>query len=253
MGRRFAGALACLLLSGWVSDDPASPLGDPRAVHEDCASDRIPPGARRVAPPAIPSGRAIGTLERARCEAALRDRGVAFQRVPADEAPGVEQPIRVVSALGGVRIVSRGSDETSPHAIADCRLALAILAWAPALRARGIARIEHASIYRPGARVRGTRRISGHAHGLAIDAVVFVLDDGARLPVLDAWVDRARGADPCAERGDDDLQTARLRGAICAAVQQDLFQVVLTPHHDEAHANHVHLEIRPGLDEPFVR
>jgi len=23
---------------------------------------------------------------------------------------------------------------------------------------------------------------------------------------------------------------------------------VLTPHHDDAHANHVHLELRPGVD-----
>jgi hypothetical protein len=44
-----------------------------------------------------------------------------------------------------------------------------------------------------------------------------------------------------------------MRGVICAAVQRDLFQVVLTPHHDAAHANHVHLEIRPGVDWTYVR
>lgn len=43
-----------------------------------------------------------------------------------------------------------------------------------------------------------------------------------------------------------------MRSAVCAAVQRDLFQIVLTPHHDEAHANHVHLEVRPGVDWVYV-
>jgi hypothetical protein len=108
------------------------------------------------------------------------------------------------------------------------------------------------SIYRPSARVRGTRRVSGHAHALAIDALAFVLDDGRRLPVLGGWNEPTRGVDPCATHEEDDDATARMRGAVCAAVQRDLFQVVLTPHHDAAHANHVHLEVRPGVSWTYV-
>jgi hypothetical protein len=38
-----------------------------------------------------------------------------------------------------------------------------------------------------------------------------------------------------------------LREVVCAAAASDLFQVVLTPHHDEHHQNHVHLEVRPNV------
>jgi hypothetical protein len=40
---------------------------------------------------------------------------------------------------------------------------------------------------------------------------------------------------------------------VCAAVSADLFQVVLTPHYDRAHGNHVHLEVVPGVPWSFVR
>lgn len=248
MGRRALAALLCLLLVGWASDDVPLPRGlDPHAIDEDCGTVGRGRAARREGP-TLPSGRSIAGLDAARCERTLRDRGVVFEPVAADEAGGVAQPIRVLGPLDGVRV----TPEEGIHSVVDCRLAVALLAWAPDLRAQGVARIEHVSIYRPGARVRGSRHVSGHAHALAIDALAFVLDDGTRLPVLEGWIDRARGADPCAARTSDDRGTARMRAAVCAAVERDLFQVVLTPHHDDAHANHVHLEVRPGVDWSFV-
>ncbi len=38
-----------------------------------------------------------------------------------------------------------------------------------------------------------------------------------------------------------------MRDLICGAYEREIFQVVLTPHHDEHHENHVHLELRPGV------
>ena len=49
------------------------------------------------------------------------------------------------------------------------------------------------------------------------------------------------------------MRSARLRRLVCAAVEADLFQVVLTPHYDHAHQNHVHLELVPDVDWSFVR
>lgn len=247
MGRHVFAALFHLLLVGWASDDVPLPRGlDPRAIDEDCGVHRPAPRGRAAA--ALPQGRSIAALETERCERTLRDHAVVFERVAPDQAGGVAQPIRVLGPLGGVRI----TPDEGVHSVIDCRLAVALLAWAPDLRSQNVARIEHVSIYRPRSRVGGTGRVSGHAHALAIDALAFVLDDGTRLPVLEGWTDRARGADPCAAREADDAGTARMRAAVCSAVQRDLFQVVLTPHHDEAHANHVHLEVRPGVDWSFV-
>lgn len=249
MPRRVALALLLpLFLGGWVTDDvPLPPRLDPRAIDEDCATI-VPPAVRRPGAPSA-SGRSIGDLDRDVCERELRALGVAFERVGSDDARGVAQAIRLAGAVDGVRI----EPGEGVHAVIDCRLAVALARWAPDLRAHGVARIEHVSIYRPNARVRGSRRVSGHAHALAIDALAFVLDDGTRLSVLESWRDRDRGEDPCAAHEADDDATRRMRGAICAAVQRDLFQVVLTPHHDAAHANHVHLEIRPGVDWTYVR
>ncbi|AKF07721.1 extensin family protein [Sandaracinus amylolyticus] len=250
MTRRLtASLLALLLLAGWVTDDVPLPRElEADGIDEDCGTVLLPPSGARRAAAIAGRGRAIGALDRSACESALRGAGVAFESVAASDASGVEHPIRLAGPLDGVRI----TPDEGVHSVIDCRLAVALLAWAPDLRAQGVARIEHVSIYRPGARVGGRGRVSGHAHALAIDALAFVLEDGRRLPVLDAWLDRARGVDPCTSHEGDDDGTARMRAAVCAAVQHDLFQVVLTPHHDDAHANHVHLEVRPGVDWSFV-
>jgi hypothetical protein len=254
VGRRSVAAVAGVwlsLLSGWVSDDAPSVALDTGAVDEECAVGvALLDGERELV---APWGRAIGALDRPSCEAVLHDGGVAFEPVPDSEAPGIAHPVRLSGPIGGIRIVPSGGDRHSIRAIADCRLAVALLRWAPALRARKIAAIEYVSIYRPGARIRGTHRMSGHARGLAIDVLAIVLDEGIRLSVLEGWTDRARGADPCADRRAEQPIAARLRGALCDAVERDLFQVVLTPHHDSAHANHLHFEIRPGVDWAFVR
>jgi hypothetical protein len=44
-----------------------------------------------------------------------------------------------------------------------------------------------------------------------------------------------------------------LRGVTCAAADRKLFQVVLTPHYNKAHENHVHLELKPEVDWTYVR
>jgi hypothetical protein len=44
-----------------------------------------------------------------------------------------------------------------------------------------------------------------------------------------------------------------LRSVTCSAADRKLFQVVLTPHYNHAHANHVHLEIKPEVDWTYVR
>lgn len=243
MSHRIAVAIALLfLLGGWITDDVPLPRGlDPRGIDEDCV-----PRASRTAPV---SGRTIGALDRESCERILRDQGIHFENISPEHARGVAHPIRLTSLVNGVRI----APDEGVHSVIDCRLAVALAAWAPDLRALGVVGIDHVSIYRPGAHVRGTRHVSGHAHALAIDALAFVLSDGRRLSVLESWSERDAGADPCALHENDDDATRKMRSAVCTAVQRDLFQVVLTPHHDAAHSNHVHLEIRPGVDWTFVR
>jgi hypothetical protein len=163
----------------------------------------------------------------------------------------VRFPTRLRGPIEGITLAT--GNKSDAHEILDCRLALAISAWAPRLRASGVKRIEHYSMYRPGARVGGRGKPSGHAHGLALDAARFELEDGSVIDVLTDWEERDRGDAPCPTRGHEARPSRVLRSIVCDAIDQALFQVVLTPHHDKAHENHVHLEVRPDVDWTYVR
>jgi|GEM_PF-1189200 len=239
---------------------PAAGEGE-TAPHEEVepapARDAVADGApASTTPPSIapPSNRrAIANLSTDACIAILRGNGVAFDVLDAEDAPGVGTPIRLRGPLGGVTIAPRNDPQRSPHAIVDCRLAVALLSWAPTLRAAHVNEIEHYSAYRANARIGGRGAVSGHASGMALDAALFHTDDGAVFDVLVDWADRTRGEAPCTPRDDEPPGSQLLRSVVCAAVHADLFQVVLTPHHDAAHQNHVHLELRPGVDWSFVK
>lgn len=178
---------------------------------------------------------------------------VAELELPVSQAghDAVEGALVIEGPVGDVEWVFEGRREL--HRIMDCRLVLALHAWAPALRAAGVKRVRHLSALRPSARVRTTGAPSGHARGLAVDPRFFEREDGEVLDVLEDWSWRERGAPPCDPPLDEPEASATLRRLVCAAIDADLFQVVVTPHHDDAHANHVHVEVVPGIDWRWAR
>lgn len=221
-----------------------------RAALADERSASRPDQPLRVGRGALPSGRTIAGLGNRECRQLLRESAVRFDNVQG--APrAIAEPLSLHSPLLGVRFeAAPGMPQTNAL---DCRLAVALLAWAPILRDAGVVRVEHFSTFRPGARVRKTGKVSGHAHALAIDAARFHLADGRVLEVLDDWDERERGGDPCPVRRSEDERGRILRQVVCRAVERDLFQVVITPHHDRDHQNHVHLELVPNVDWSYVR
>ncbi|MFT3928005.1 MAG: extensin family protein [Myxococcales bacterium] len=204
----------------------------------------------RVASTNLPSGRDIASLHPGECRRLLDRAGVRFESVPDDAAPHVAEPVYLLSPLEGVSFGPKNG--ASEHGMVDCRLAVALLAWAPSLQEAGVVKVEHYSTYRPGARVRASRRSSGHARALAIDAARFHMRDGTVLDVDLDWDERERGGDPCPVRRSEEEKGKLLRKIVCDAVERDLFQVVITPHHDRAHQNHVHLELVPEVDWSYV-
>jgi hypothetical protein len=185
------------------------------------------------------------------CYGALRETGVAWERV-AEPTPGVKWPIRLKGPVRGVLFqpLERGD---RMHAVLDCRLALSLVSWARDLRRARVRKVEYYSMYRPGARVGGTGAVSGHAHAMAIDAAKFELESGVVLDVLHDWEHRERGSAPCPVRRDESSGSRLLRNVLCQAVDRKLFQVVLTPHYNRAHANHLHLERKPNADWFYVK
>ncbi|WP_437971505.1 extensin family protein [Sorangium sp. So ce260] len=104
---------------------------------------------------------------------------------------------------------------------------------------------------KPGARApqkpaAAPARPSQHALGLAIDVAAFVKADGARLDVKTDW-HGAIGAPPCgpgSEPKEPSPHALELREIICAVHTSGLFNVVLTPNANEAHADHFHFDIK---------
>ncbi|WP_437728567.1 extensin family protein [Sorangium sp. So ce861] len=89
-------------------------------------------------------------------------------------------------------------------------------------------------------------RPSQHALGLAIDVAALVKADGARLDVKTDW-HGAIGAPPCgpgSEPKEPSPHALELREIICAVHTSGLFNVVLTPNANEAHADHFHFDIK---------
>ncbi len=241
------GLLAC------VTPGAAIALDDPTIASQQSEGSEANEAATAPAEPPVSLNRAETlSLTEDECVSLLTDAGVQVERLTADDTTGVEMPVRLRGPIDGVTIALRGHDDI--HAVLDCRLGVALLGWAPTLRARGITRVEHYSIYRPGARTGRKRKPSGHARGMAIDAARFHFADGRMLDVLDDWGAQERGVDPCL--GDVDNEAAEdrtLRELVCDAIARQLFTVVLTPHHDKAHDNHVHLELVPDVTWTYVR
>ncbi len=204
-----------------------------------------------VANLALPGGRDIAALTAQECRRLLDQADVAFEPVPEDTAPSVLAPVYLLSAMNGVTLGPPNG--VAEHGLLDCRLAIALLAWSPVLHDAGVVRVEHYASFRPGARVRPNGKSSGHARALAIDVARFVFDDGHLLDIEQDWEQRERGGAPCPERDGEGANGTTLRHLVCAGVASDLFQVVITPHHDRAHQNHVHLELVPEVDWSYVK
>ena len=216
----------------------------PHASDAQGGSDRPSVISPLVPAPELPEREAT-------CYANLRRAGVRFTTVPSRDAPGVGWPIRLHGPIAGVSF--QPIDQSPTYAILDCRLAVTLQAWAADLQRAGVRRVEYFSMYRPNATVAGTDTVSGHAHGMAIDAARFVLRSGATVDVLDDWEGRKRGQAPCPIRPDEAKPGRLLRAITCTAADRKLFQVVLTPHYNRAHDNHVHLEIKPEVSWTYVR
>ena len=187
----------------------------------------------------------------AACAASLKQADVEYRDVSPAAADGIAWPIRLTGPIGGIRIAGGETPEADTNYL-DCRLAVTLLAWAPSLRARGIVAIEHYSMYRSLSRVDGSDKPSGHAAGRAIDIGRIELEDGRMLSVLTDWKNRKANANPCAQWRDD-AAGKLLRDLACDAAQRGYFQVVVTPHHNAAHANHLHLEIDPAASSLWMR
>lgn len=192
--------------------------------------------------------RAVRRLDAPACYAQLDAMGVRYGR---PDTSGVEIPVRLRGPIAGIAIEFVGRRRSNE--VMDCRAVIAIARFAQPLREAGLTRIRHLSAYRGGARHRRTGRPSGHATGLAVDLRFFDFGEDDTFDVLEHWQPRARGAEPCALVEGEPERSRLIRSTLCNAIERGLFQVVVTPHHDDHHANHLHVEVVPSVGWTWVR
>jgi hypothetical protein len=194
--------------------------------------------------------------------AELARRQIAFERVA--EAPGVRAPIRLRGPLHGVSIHSALPVEqrsTTPFEILDARLALALDDFAEVLATHDIVEVIHFTIYRPNdakdegkdSQEDGALR-TRHPGGMAIDVGALKKRNGALLSVQAHWPPGI-GATTCGARARKlpGRRGRELSSLICEAKDMRLFHAMLTPHFNQAHHDHLHLEIKPETSWFLVR
>ncbi len=235
MNRLLAIGLLTLTASGsWALAPEISPLPVPRGAAEAVLAAAEQTGTAEKEPAAA-APEAEEDAEFIACLDDLRELGVEAETVDpvadADMACGIARPVRISTAGAGVAV--------SPDAVMRCATARALGRWVnefllPASRllpVRGaLTRIDHGSAYICRRRNNAPDgKLSEHSFGNAVDVMAFHFAEGPPIPVQP----REREGTPAEAFQDAARSTACLT-----------FTTVLGPGSDEAHADHLHLDIR---------
>ncbi len=191
-------------------------------------------------------------LDDAAAFAELDRRGVRYERAPG-HVPGVRAPMRLLGPLRGVHIHSvlpEPQRASTPYEILDARLGLALYDFCEILSHHDVVEIVHFTMYRPPQAhpEHPERPQTRHPGGLAIDLGAMRKSNGDWLSVGPHW-EGSIGAKTCGAGARKLLprRARELRSMLCEANDLRLFHYMLSPHFDEAHDDHFHLEIKPGV------
>jgi hypothetical protein len=212
----------------------------------------LPPAAGSAASPA--AGPDAGTSPPADdasapnkgCLQSLRGRGVDFVEWP---TKGVRTPIRLVgSSLGPLRLVVIERKPGAVMPVMDCELGRALLDAAPVFTNAGIRDLFFSGMYEYRPR-RHSKKLSEHAHGLAIDVHGFGTADGRIFDVerdFEQGVGDWSARDQVACVGSPARSEGRLlRELACALRVSSAFREIITADDNADHNNHFHVESFP--------
>lgn len=263
--------------SAAVSAAPSAPLALPNTSHPadagpapaesdatvapETAADAARPaelsGPFQDEPPAtLLGGRApamrYGNLSPGACRGELRKRDIAT-RPAGIVTPGVATPLRIAGPLRGVAFVAPG--RKSIYGVLDCRLLLVLDDLSDVLARHDVSAVLVDNFYRRRARLPGRKSRSQHAYGLAADVYGFKLRDGRELLVERDWHGQI-GEPSCGPQSriiDGTGESLVLRNLVCDIARDGFFHHILTPNYNQAHENHLHLDIKRGDREGRIR
>jgi hypothetical protein len=206
----------------------------------------VPPSAEMENTPAYLYANASNEEVRQR----IVERAIPFVET-VEGAAGVRMPGRLTGPLHGVWV--HGTDpsraDVLPYEIIDGRLALALDDFCQLLADAQIVELLHYTIYRPSSTAAtGGTGLTRHAGALAIDVGALKYENGEWLRVKRDWSPSV-GAKTCGpgQRRPESTEGQTIQGWVCEARQRGIFHYALTPHFDAAHADHLHLEIKPTV------
>ncbi len=190
-------------------------------------------------------------MTNAQVELELERRQIPYEKVAA--VPGVRFPVRLTGRLHGVWIHSVLPAEqraTTPFEILDGRLALALDDFSELLEAHGFVEVVHFTMYRPphAGPAKEGEYLHRHPGGMAIDLGAIKKSTGHWMAVGPHWPSEI-GAKSCGQGGRKlaGRRGRELMSLACEASDLRIFHYMLTPHFDDAHADHLHLEIKVGV------
>jgi hypothetical protein len=197
-------------------------------------------------PPAPLLGRGVHLGGDPGCLETLRQWGVPFVAVA--RTRGIATPVEITGPIGEVRLVPR----VGRPALMDCELARALAEAGPLFHRLNITGLSFSEGY--DYRVRaGSRELSAHAFGLAIDVHAVETRTGR-------WeVEQEYAKDPqrwrAASDGDAPIRACvgnprsaagkLLRQLACGLRAQPSVRLVLSPDDNHDHRNHLHIETFP--------
>ncbi len=196
---------------GWVVTEKGRPMASEALVGQAC----------------------LGTLTRL---------GVPWK--PGEAKKGLDTPVAIPNyMINGV--FYRWYWGTDANMLLDCRMVLALFIAAPVFRKHGFDEVLYTSTYRY-TRISGTRRLSRHASGNAIDVKALRGPNGAVVVVERDWHIHKGTVEDCV--GPLPPGPARkMREMICEFETLPIFGGILTPESDYDHRNHFHVgNLIPG-------
>jgi len=148
-----------------------------------------------------------------------------------------QEPIWVAPVMHGVTFHPSKPSNTPKPMLVTCGLALALEKSAKYLEGQGISKVVHWGTYNCRV-ISGTSTLSEHGLANAIDFRGFVTGAGLYWTVLGDW-----------EKGKSFPVTTAgkfLKDFTMKMFQQDVYNIILTPEFNKAHADHFHADLTPG-------
>lgn len=170
-----------------------------------------------------------------------------FKTLP--KVRGVATPVLILGdRIGRIRYThTQGKNRM----VMDCRLAVALQRASPLFNVNGVGVVYYSNFY-SWRYVKGTKRLSRHALGLAVDIHSLKALNGRRMDLTQHY-EKGLGRGRTCEGRARTWKGRLLRDLTCDLDESGLFERILTPDFDQGHRDHFHISTFHPMDRKRLR